>query len=387
MQPNRQFYVEDHMSLTGAALPILLGLLAAGLFVALTLGLPVIRQRWAAVAARGGGIVVLNVLVLALVGSLMNDYFGFYVSWSDLAGARSPVTVTHHGASAQEAASRHMASPLAPPPAVLPGLEASGRVQSYTKVQGARSHITGKVLVLLPKGYRPDDPARYPVIEALHGFPGSPPSWFSGMDLQQAVDGAVSAHAMAPSIVVLPQANVPLSIDTECVNGPPGTPQVETWLADDVPRFVTSHFRVRTDRASWAVMGYSEGAWCAAMVGVLHPNVFGGEIQFSGAFHPEFTHVYRPFGLTYPARYNLISLARRHPPALAMWIQASKKDGYAYPPTAAFLKVVRSPLSVTTDLLKTGGHREALWAEELPTALRWLGKSLPGFAPARLSAR
>ena len=368
------------MSLTGTALPVVLAVVALVLFGLLVAGIPQVRRRWAAMATRGGGIAVLNVVVLCLVGVVANDHFGFYVSWSDLAGARSPVTVTHHGASARTAATQRMRSPLTPPPSVLPALRSSGRLQTLT-VAGPRSGLTGQVLVLLPAGYDPTSPRRYPVIEALHGIPATPSSWFTGMDLQTALDSQVAAHAIAPSVVVLPQVNFPLSLDGECVNGPPGTPQVETWLATDVPRFVTSHFRVATDRASWAVAGYSEGGWCSAMVGMLHPDVFGGDLVFSGTFRPEFTRAYQPFGRTLPSRYDLVTLAHRHPPALAMWVQSSKRDGYSYPPTAAFLRQVKAPLSVTTDLLKTGGHREMLWASELPGALKWLGQNVPGFAP------
>ena len=368
------------MSLTGTALPVVLAVVALGLFAFLAAGIPWVRSRWAAIAARGTGLVVLNLVVVGLVGTLVNDHFGFYVSWSDLAGASSAVTVTHHGASARAAASRGMASPLARTPSILPALRSSGRLQTYV-VNGSRSHVRGQVDVLLPRGYDPKRPTRYPVIEALHGFPGSPQSWLTGMNLQQTLDAQVAAHVIAPAVVVLPQGNVPMGVDGECVNGPAGTPQVETWLGVDVPNFVVTHFRVRTERSSWAVAGYSEGGWCAAMTGMLHPSVFGGSLVFSGTFAPEFTDHYRPFGRSIPSRYNLVRLARTHQPALAMWVQSSKRDGYSYPPTAAFLRQVRPPLSVTTLLLKTGGHPEQLWANELPAALRWLGQSVPGFAP------
>ena len=92
------------MSLTGTTLPVVLAVVALVLFVGLAAGAPTLRWRWAAVLARGSGIAVLNVVVLCLVGVVANDHFGFYVSWSDLAGARSPVTVTHHGGSARAAA-------------------------------------------------------------------------------------------------------------------------------------------------------------------------------------------------------------------------------------------------------------------------------------------
>ncbi len=368
------------MSLTGTTLPLVLGVLCVLLFVAMAAGFPRLRRRWAAVAARGGGLVLLNVLVLALVGALLNDRFAFYVSWSDLAGARSPVSITHHGASARSAVGALAGAGTGLTAAsVLPVLPAPGRrLQEYT-VTGP-SGVKAQIAVLLPQGYSAASAARYPVVEALHGLPGNTMSWLRGMHLQQSLDAAVAARLIHPLVVVMPQLNVPYGVDSECVNGPAGTPQIETWLAQDVPAFVASHFRVRTDRGSWAVAGYSEGGWCAAMLGMHHSRLFSAAVVFSGSFLPDFSR-YRPFGSTTPAAYNLAAQARRNPPRLAMWVQSSKQDGYSYPQTAQFLRSVRAPLSVTTELLKSGGHRLQLWSGELPTALRWLGSSLPGFAP------
>jgi S-formylglutathione hydrolase FrmB len=350
--------------------------------VLLVVGWPRLRRHGATLAARATGLVALNLAVLAFSGAVLNDQFGFFVSWSDLLGARSPETVTHHGATSRQALGVHVDGQL---PATATGLVATLkasnlRVQQYV-VHGPASHLTDEVDVLLPAGYDPSSSRSYPVIEALHGYPGTAASWLEGMGLQQAVDGLVRRRLLAAPLVVLPQVNAPYGVDTECVDGPAGAPQMETWLTRDVPDFVASHFHVRRDRASWAVAGYSEGGWCAAMVGLRHPGVFGGDLVFSGSFRPEFGRSYRPFGSRVPAGYNLVSLARHRPPPVAMWIQSSKRDGYSYPQTVAFLRAVRPPLSVTADLLKTGGHRVTLWASELPNALRWLAGSLPGFRP------
>lgn len=368
------------MSLTSTSLLGVLALMAAAVFTLLVSGRPRLSRRWADMGARGGALLVLNVLVVALVGAGLNDHFAFYVSWSDLAGAQAAVTVTHHGASARSAATVRLGTVLHAVTA-FPALPSPGkRLQHYT-LTGPRSGVRAEVAVLLPPGYSASSATTYPVIEALHGYPGTIDSWLTGMAIQGTLDQAVASRSIRPAIVVMPQINVPYAVDSECVNGPAGAPQMETWLAEDVPQFVASHFAVDTTRSSWAVAGYSEGGWCAAMLGLRHPSVFSGDIVFSGAFTPEFGRFYRPFGDRVPAGYDLVRAYRHNHPPLAMWVQASKKDGYAYPQTAAFLKGVRAPLSVTTDLLKTGGHREQLWARELPTALTWLGHSLPGFAP------
>ena len=50
------------------------------------------------------------------------------------------------------------------------------------------------------------------------------------MDLGQAADNEAIAGRMSPVVVVSPQLEIPRGRDTECVNGGPGQPALETWL-------------------------------------------------------------------------------------------------------------------------------------------------------------
>ena len=53
-------------------------------------------------------------------------------------------------------------------------------------------------------------------------------------------------------------------------------------------------------------MGYSAGAWCAGMAGVLHPDVFGGVVMLSGYFSPDFADAPPwPAGSAPAKRYDL----------------------------------------------------------------------------------
>ncbi|NHN56804.1 esterase family protein [Calidifontibacter sp. DB0510] len=371
------------MSLTGTALPVVLFLAAVILFAALVFGLPRLPREWQRVVQRAVAAVLLNVTVVTLAATLLNDQYAFYVSWSDLLGVRSAVTTAKGGGTAQQAASasvqgvglRKDHTPATLPPLPFPG----SRLQTYT-VTGPRSGISTKVMVYLPEGYDPKQRRTYPVILALHGFPGHPQSLFAGVHFDRQVDAAVAMHKLAAPIVVVPEINSPADVDTECVNAPGGL-QTETWLAADIPQWVVSHFRVQTARTSWATFGYSFGGWCSAMLGIKHPDIFGGSIVMQGYFRPDFDVSYEPFkpGSAAWNGYDLVKLARQRPPALALWVLASKQDGLSYPSTAALVKYARRPLSITAVLLKTGGHRGSVWVPRTPEALDWLGRSLPGF--------
>jgi S-formylglutathione hydrolase FrmB len=373
------------VELTSGGLLVVLGLVGAAAFVLLVIGLPRARRRWLGAIARGGEALLLSLSVLLLAGAALNDQYLFYISWGDLFGANATVTAMHGGGTARQAVetrARGVGLSRAEVPTVLPPLPAPGqRLQRYV-VTGARSHISAEVLVYLPPGYDPRAGKKYPVILALHGMPGHPEGYLSTLHMDQTLDGLVAARQLAPSIVVLPQINSPSSLDTECVDAPNGSgPQDETWLAADIPHWVVSHFAVQTARTSWATMGYSYGGWCSAMLGVRHPDVFAGAIVLEGYFRPDFSRSYDPItpGSAAARGYDLVRTARTDPPPIAMWVMTSRTDSLAYPTTAQFIHDARPPTSVTTVLLKTGGHRVDVFRPYVRTSLIWLGQTLPGF--------
>jgi enterochelin esterase-like enzyme len=370
-------------------------LLTLALLVTLAAGVAVVVfwARFAApdplrVAARAGLLVGVNLLVLATIGLVANDTFGFFADWTDLAGAFTStpqIVATARGGAAAAAAAAHVPGEALPSPTgPLPALPTGSRQQSFT-VSGPASHLTGRVVVLLPADYfQPSQRGqRYPVIETFHGYPGTPEQWLNRMALGQAVDAEVAAHRMSPPIIVAPQLEIPPGRDTECVNGGPALPAVETWVTTDVPNWVARTFRVKLDRASWATAGLSAGGWCAAMAALMHPARYGAAMVFGGYFSPYFGAQYRPFPPTSPQgqRYDLVGLTKRSPPPVAVWMETSHSDRTSYRSSARFLAAVRPPLSVNLVEFAHAGHSVLLWAGLVPQALGWLESQVPGFRP------
>ncbi len=372
------------MALTGSALPLLLALVAIVLFIALVVGRGP-RRRATAMVVRGLEAVGLNVAVVLLCGVLLNNQFLFYVTWGDLlgSGGTEGQNLRAGGPVAKIATVKLPQAIHVDPNAILPPLPSPGQQwQNYT-VTGASSGVTGQVLVYLPKGYDPSAKKAYPVIEALHGWPGGPSAVNHELTLDTTFQQLIDKGAVRAPIVVMPQINTPLTVDTECVNAPPGQgPQTMTWLGADVPAWTAAHFRVAESRTSWLILGASYGGWCAANVGMHYPAVFAGAVSFMGYFAPEF-YGYKPFrndpaGLK---TYDLASMARHHPPPLAMWLMASKEDRSAYADLVPFVKAARSPLSVTAHVLAHGGHNVDTIPPTLAPMLKWLVATLPGFDP------
>ncbi|WP_353647519.1 alpha/beta hydrolase-fold protein [Nakamurella sp. A5-74] len=369
------------MSLTGSTFPILLGGLGALLLVTLVLGFPRVGKPWLAMLLRGINAILLNAVVLLLAFALLNDEYAFYASWDDLFGTPTVAESAHGGADAQaaaEVATTGGALTGVKAAISLPPLQAS-RVQSFI-ITGATSGFTGQILVYVPPHYDPAAATRYPVIEVLHGFPASPATALVNLRVGDYVDTAVSKHKLAQPILVIPQIDNPNSVDDECINIP-GGPQVETWLGVDVPRWTAQHFRTRTDRGSWATLGYSYGGWCSAVLGMRHSSTFVASIILLGYFRPDFSKDYDPIPARSPylRQYDLVQVAAHRPPPVALWILTSKQDALSYPSTSALLSSARPPLSVTADVLQVGGHRREVITPAIPRSLAWLGRDLPGF--------
>ena len=380
------------MTLTGPYFLWIVVLLTVAVFAGAIVVLPHVSGfRPVAIAYRALVLFLVNLMVLLSAAVILNDKYAFYADWTDVRGAlfggRVRSTAHAGGAAAQAANTRLGSSALGPSvgplPPLPPGAGSADRVLRF-QLTGPRSGLHGFVLVTLPEGYTHSANAtrRYPVLETFPGYPADPSQWTDSMRLGAVLDNAVAAHSTGAVITLSPLTEFPPGIDTECVNGTGNDPMVETWLTRDVPDWAQRTFRVQPGRASWATLGLSAGGWCAAMATMLHPDRYATGIAMGGYFKPEFSAKYTPFGShsSQARRYDLVALARRAPPPVALWLETSHSDKISYASTAKLLAATRAPLSIQALVLTHAGHRLSLWSAELPAAISWLGKNIPGFA-------
>jgi len=382
------------MSLLGAPLLVVLSLLAVAAIVMTVLLWPrlAVTAVWT-VLGRLGLISLVNALVLVLALAVVNHQFQFFGDWSDLIGATTtqgtvaPAVASATGGSPTRAVVASVAPLLPPPPPSTAVVVAQDSTSTTYAVTGGSSRITSDVLVILPRGYA--DPAnaahRYPVLEGFGGYPSAVTSTPKSYDLAAQVTGLADQHVLAPMIAAMAQPWTPAGRDTECANGPGGATagdQAETWIAVDVPAWLRSTFRTRTDRGSWATWGPSAGAWCAEVAAMLHPDTFGAFISIGGYFRVEWGN-WQPYAPSDPrvARYDLLARASTDPPPVAAWIYTSRQDSQSAPTALPFIAAARAPLAVSAHVASAGGHRTSLWKPWLPVALTWLATVSPGFAP------
>jgi len=99
------------------------------------------------------------------------------------------------------------------------------------------------------------------------------------------------------------------------------------------------------------------------MATMLHPAQYAAAIVIGGYFHPEFSTFCDPYPTRnrLTARYDMVALTKRHPPAVAFWPETSHREGSAYHSSAAFLRAAKPTTAVDATVLQDAGDRLGLW--------------------------
>jgi S-formylglutathione hydrolase FrmB len=71
---------------------------------------------------------------------------------------------------------------------------------------------------------------------------------------------------------------------TQCADTYDGVEKMDRFMGSTVPAYIDKHYRTIATPAARTLLGMSEGGYCAAILMLHHPDVFGSEISFSGYF-------------------------------------------------------------------------------------------------------
>jgi enterochelin esterase-like enzyme len=301
-------------------------------------------------------------IVMAMIGgvAVVNDYYGYYTTWSqlwaDLQGSAGNLGVISAEASTASAESGS-----------LRWVDMPGKLSGYNR----------KALVYLPPQYNQPRYAhtRFPVVELFHGSPGIPLAWETALHIDQIANALVSEHLMGPMVLVMPSINGAGNDYQDCVNSP--TANDETYLVKDIRADVLARYRVSADPAEWGLGGYSSGGYCAANLALRDPATFGAAAVINGYFRatdgPAAQALQNNPALEY-ANSPLYQAERLSPgtsPLPAFWVAAGISDRTDYPAAVAFTAALDRIEQVPFTKYNSGDSAKA-WDAVLPTALSWL---------------
>jgi enterochelin esterase-like enzyme len=324
----------------------------------------------------------------------VNKYYDYYQNWSsavsDFTGQNNQATEVPNAATQS---GRKFSTFLGN--SVDQTVAAQFGYTAHLEVTGQITHITRSVYVYLPPQYF--QPAyrnyRFPAIELLHGFPGTPLDWITVVGITSTMQQMLSAGEAKPAVLVMPDANGGRAISLQCLNQYKG-PQDATYLGVDLPNYISQKLRVQPPGQAWGIAGYSEGGFCAANLGLKYGSRFGFSGVLSGYFIPSDNQVGSPPRLVSPFGGNtklrlentpdheVLSL----PPGARIpqfWLGVGAADHSDYRNAQIFEQLVetRQP-SVVLKVVPGGGHTMYTWRSLMPPLLEWMTPQLADAAAA-----
>ncbi len=140
---------------------------------------------------------------------------------------------------------------------------------------------TVDVTIYTPPGYDASGTRRYPVLyEAPTGYR----LWNGATNAKSALDTLIHSGAIPPTIVIFIDSLGGPFPATECADSFDHRQWFDRFVGETVVGWVDSHYRTIARAAARAIVGMSEGGYCAAILALHHPGVFGTSISFSGYY-------------------------------------------------------------------------------------------------------
>jgi S-formylglutathione hydrolase FrmB len=336
------------------------------------------------IAERGRWIRVVSVIACATVvlacGNQVNTVFGAYPTIRYALGMPHPDDI---------------ALPAAPGRTLTPK---TGRPLEAQWVRPARLDMRGKLTtavipglrsafgarpakIYLPPAYFAPVPPQLPVLILLTGQPGTPQDWIGAGRLSSVMDTFAASHQGLAPVVVVPDPTGSALADPLCLDSRRG--KADTYLAVDVPHWITKKLAVNRDHSVWSVAGASYGGTCALQLATNHPEVYPTFVDIAGSVEPTLGNrgrtVAEAFGgddAAFERANPLTLLGSRHYPGSAGAVVAGRSDPEAL---GDGRRVVDAARRAGMDIHLTelpGGHDWRLFSAALHHELPFLARRM-----------
>lgn len=370
-----------------------------GLLIMVAVGLTaVIIWWWPRFAGRGVGPVLarIGIFTTAQVTLLMvllagvNDYFLFYVSWSDLMGTdQQPVNIEVNNNGTALGRPQGPGRPLARQATSFGRKDKKrdpardGQIEQV-QIEGRRSGLTTQAYVFLPPQYfqKHYQKRHFPVVYDFTGFPGVPEQLITRLNVPATATKEMNTGRVQPMVIVMmrPSPTSVMPRDTECTDVP-GGPQVLTFYTQDVPERIISTYRVASGYRAWGAMGDSTGGYCAVKLAMKQSTRFTAAVSLAGYFYPrqdwQTGDLYGGNSKQVKQDNSLIwRLQHLPPPPISVLVTTSKDGERDFGEARKFLQVARAPMVTDKIMVTRGGHNPHTWKRVMPSALQWMSRHL-----------
>jgi S-formylglutathione hydrolase FrmB len=356
--------------------------IAAWSWVALTgIVLALARQAVLRTWPRRVSAIAAGLLVLAGAANQVNGYFDAYPSLQVvLAPWLDPKPVFTRTVNVTEIVAKpgQTLQGIWHPPRGMPKTGAVYQVN----IPGIRSGFRARPgYIYLPPAYLATPRPQLPVLVLLAGQPGEPRNWLDSGQLQAMMDGFADRHDGLAPVVVIPDELGSYFANPLCLNSRLGN--VQTYLAVDVPNWITSHLQVRPPGRGWAIGGLSDGGTCAIQLSTQAPRLYPFFVDISGQDEPTLGSrqltISRAFGgdaAAFARVDPIVVLAHtRFPRSAGVFVGGANDSVYTPQQRKMYLAARHAGMHVTFMELP-GGHSWRVWRAGLERNVAWLASRL-----------
>ncbi len=216
------------------------------------------------------------------------------------------------------------------------------------------------VYVVYPAGYDENVDRRYPVVELLHGHPGSAIDIMTGLD----VPASMSTAGIPPFILLAPDGIGPIVPDSFYADTT--LQNVGTAVSVDLVSWATTQLRTTTQ---WSVGGLSAGGYGAAYLTSTHPDIYRAGCSMSGNFEPQGRAFANQSTVTLDADTPTQHTGPSLPP---MMLIVGDQDRTGMADANRYHAAMTARGQTNTVVVGSGGHDWGLWKAQLTTCLRYL---------------
>lgn len=203
------------------------------------------------------------------------------------------------------------------------------------------------LLVYTPPGYTQSGET-YPVLYLVSGTTDTEETWFKVGRANFIVDNLIAQQKAMPMIIVMPYGNMMMPAPNP--SSPAAAEMYKRFseeLTVDILPFVESSYRVKTDRDSRAVAGFSRGGGQSLFTGLAHIDKFAWIGSYSAYLTPEVFDTHFAELTAKPDETNT--------KLKLLWLGVGKED-FLYEPAIKFDEYLKEKKIVHHSLVTDGGH-------------------------------
>ena len=205
------------------------------------------------------------------------------------------------------------------------------------------------VVIYTPPAYEKNINTKYPVLYLLHGTTDTEETWTKVGRANVILDNLIAQGKAKPMIIVMPygRAYPAISKSSGSLRNWENLQEFKKDFLNDLVPYVEQNYRVKNDKDSRAIAGFSGGGGETLYLGLNNPEMFSWICGFApGMLKEEFE------------RNNEIAFANPSPTNQKLklfWIGVGKEDGL-YPVISEYLKVLDEKGIKHETLISEGGH-------------------------------